>query len=1060
MASYDEDADLLRRKLTQLAVEYKAAAEKLNRKVHHNAVLKRAIIEEKRVTEELKQQTQHLKEKLEEKTRVNQEQLRKIDRLTFNASRLKKRCEKLQEHIRSRDEEDNKSWGLTYLLGWGNPAPQQRTASRRRGASTADGAKDDGQKNVIEEELMSKIKENERLHMQVFELKQDRAREVEELQKQLEDKASCLKSKEEELNQRAERVKTLEQQVSTLSQEIESKNKERRQLQMVQGITDRQAQSQTIEMANKIQELELHVANHVMFNDKKRGGLGALSLPLFDCESLKMKRQAVGQCLDTCRNLQLHLVTLLRHVVKLVGHTMRSIRGVQTLSQDSLEEYAKVHGELIQLIPRMDNSVKRLSAFLEQAHIELGILARGGNEVLPSEHISCSAVELAQAIKTFGECCYGVVNGVEAATNFASQTNTIPYSEETLLEFKDLCTNLKGEVKAGLRHLSWVEDLMRFAENKVWGKATNQMGRESSQTDAKRLLPSISDIPAARQRLFTSVLKNPRVSSAVEWLSEPSHAYQALLFLALGTRPGPDSKMQAAKYLENIQRIVDLMAENVASSSTETSFAAMSPEIVKCSLGMSNGGKMVCKLLHQLCDAFAKLAQQSKVDEAAAEGVLLDVGSDHRNPRSSFTWKELSLTKRRSQRFLQRLNQSFDSSMHRNKSYNNMDHFGVGWRVHQGFPQHPSIEEEYQWTEPPLEAVEVRTNPDVTVQMLQTRIRSLEAQLQLAQPRVDFNGGETKRLPSESKEQKMEEPENTWRQVLRNEGVLRKDSLEMAKIGTKTSIDDEGKDDLKYCAEEISGQSRRRYSHSTRTRTRPSSIATQSDDIIQSQPGRIHSNTGTPPDPSSRRHSMGNNPKMIPELGEVSPTTTQPMTEVDDIKGEQAQPEKAAETPEPVEKDSDEDGAFLLPDDDARLVRIDADMWTTLRHHRHELERLQEERRQADKKAQQMHLLLHKTATRLFKVIDRCQNAEQGLFELKQEDKKLREDLVGSKIQYEKMIQNLTVHICELTEKLASKDAMLEHTVVRRSQALSIGDGVEIAMQKRDIVPNGMRNTS
>uniref|UniRef100_A0A7S3Z6B4 Protein phosphatase 1 regulatory subunit 21 C-terminal domain-containing protein n=1 Tax=Lotharella globosa TaxID=91324 RepID=A0A7S3Z6B4_9EUKA len=109
----------------------------------------------------------------------------------------------------------------------------------------------------------------------------------------------------------------------------------------------------------------------------------------------------------------------------------------------------------------------------------------------------------------------------------------------------------------------------------------------------------------------------------------------------------------------------------------------------------------------------------------------------------------------------------------------------------------------------------------------------------------------------------------------------------------------------------------------------------------------------------------------------------------------------------------------------AEVVLVNAGVAASIRELRGELERVHLERKKADQKAVSLHLLLQRTATKLFKVTDQCNEAQRTVDDYKQKVSKLHDDLESSKQSYEKMIEDLTVHVCNLTEKLAAKDAQL-----------------------------------
>lgn len=110
---------------------------------------------------------------------------------------------------------------------------------------------------------------------------------------------------------------------------------------------------------------------------------------------------------------------------------------------------------------------------------------------------------------------------------------------------------------------------------------------------------------------------------------------------------------------------------------------------------------------------------------------------------------------------------------------------------------------------------------------------------------------------------------------------------------------------------------------------------------------------------------------------------------------------------------------------DPAVAILDSSAWAALQEQKVEMSRLVFERNAADDRAVELHLLLERAATRLFKVQADWRAAEKKAKEAEGRAENLEEDLRLSKEKYEKMIHDLTVHMGNLVERIAKKDAML-----------------------------------
>mmetsp|Transcript_16057 Transcript_16057/g.24195 ORF Transcript_16057/g.24195 Transcript_16057/m.24195 type:complete len:1179 (+) Transcript_16057:61-3597(+) len=1170
----------LENQLRALALEYKSAAERLVKKSRQHSILKRAVIDERKVSEDLRQQSSLLTQKLEEKNQAYQEQLRSIDRLRFNNQSLRKRCEKLKQHIKSKGQQQSWMFG-TFFGGSGAPSGSKATARKssgtvvnsvpnRTGKLPPAAVGNDGKMSiverarVVEEELMAKIKENEQLHMRIFDLKAETATQLEEMKTKLDDGEVAYSRLEATIKKKDEEISQLGVVVESMRKVIESKEKSWKKMQLVRGISDQEAQQHTIKMASTIQDLEISLSKHVTFDDANNADLQKLSLPLFNRNAITSKQGVVTNSLQTCRKLQLHLVCLLRHVGKLIivkptGQSSSS-RGLGFLKKNVMEERTNAHAEIVKLIPQVDDVLRKLVDFLQKAHTELSLtcaqpaitpsLSRSTsissrlvlhapttnsasslrfddgllsddikrdttsqqlllNEPIPDSEPDASSLPkpnplaLVNLMQALGLCAGKIASYLELSIKFnpdlkpdvAINVNhknhesavqkdeddtrseieevsvmSIPQSPKSSLsisnkssfsasngngvtnhtatakvslrriksqealeeegsrgveekvshssdEFTHSMNYLIDKIKTSLQesssNMKWHENLMRFVAKRTgtpldtknkdsYNSTTSKQERSSTsflfstfkrkKKKSKRQKDVVDDQAEtdeetpARQRLFMNILSNVQVSFGTEWLSSHSYAFQTLMFTGLGARPQAHGEPAGLKYLKSVYRNLAMLAAQL-SMSVDSRSSDLRPQIHEIVRNVAREAQTISRLLEQLGDTLVSFAELADKSHRSIETTKLDFKHEIRDIHpDALTWSS-SLTQhaQRSRTFLRNLNGTFEANLQFSKSSADLSANGEDAS---NLTTKKQLQDEVQLLKAELNFLRKRgkgyddkdrkedendmCTPGTAVFMgkswkLPGRVvRAIESPRSGSKPKDA--SGLPKRSDKDSKEVDDEKSGST-------------DRLNRVPLKVDLSIGNQDSTDLREPA------------------TTP---------IIQSQPSCIHSNTGTPPNGSRRHSSISGNPSVIDELPQSEECTTL---------------EKVSRRP-PKEKEEFK-SAGIAAGTNPDYVVIAPKKWAEVRAFKHELSKLQMERNLADSKAVEFHKLLKQTAMRLFRITERYQDAEGIVSDQKEKIEKLTEDLSSSKEHYEKMIKDLTVHVCDLTEKLATKDAMM-----------------------------------
>lgn len=163
------DGETLRDQFVKLGEEYT----KLKTK---NTLLRKACVEEKKKTEDLEKEVREKDEEIRKK-------LGEIDNLNYNVERLRTRCAKLIKDVEEAKAQQGQSGGgwMSWMGGSGGNAKLEELAKKLQ---------------VAEGELASQIKENERVHGQMYEQREAHEAQLKMMTSKVEELKSALRESE------------------------------------------------------------------------------------------------------------------------------------------------------------------------------------------------------------------------------------------------------------------------------------------------------------------------------------------------------------------------------------------------------------------------------------------------------------------------------------------------------------------------------------------------------------------------------------------------------------------------------------------------------------------------------------------------------------------------------------------------------------------------------------------------------------------------------------------------------------------------------------------------
>ncbi|XP_069090143.1 protein phosphatase 1 regulatory subunit 21 [Pleurodeles waltl] len=257
----------------ELQGKYQKLAQEYSKLRAQNQVLKKAVLDEQANSAAIKEQL-----KMKEQSMRKQEQ--EMESLTFRNQQLAKRVELLQEELTATETKAKKSKKV------GEPTLQLSLE----------------QKSVFDEDLRKKIEENERLHMQFFEVDEKHKQIEEALQTKLatlEKEAAQHQAVLSGLTQKyMENIEKLQNEKAKL--EVKSQTLEREAKDCRHRTEECQQQLKTlhVDLNSRLNESLTIINEKVPFNDTKCSRLNALNVPLHNRRHQLKVRDIAGQALS------------------------------------------------------------------------------------------------------------------------------------------------------------------------------------------------------------------------------------------------------------------------------------------------------------------------------------------------------------------------------------------------------------------------------------------------------------------------------------------------------------------------------------------------------------------------------------------------------------------------------------------------------------------------------------------------------------------------------------------------------------------------------------------
>jgi protein phosphatase 1 regulatory subunit 21 len=261
---------------------YRRLLEEYQKVKTQNAILKKAVLQEQQKSQQLEIQSKDRDVRLRASLEEN-------DTLSFNNQRLTKRVEVLQASI---EEEKTKA----ASGGWFGGAAKQELQKTKESMA------------ILQEELDTKIKETEQLHIRMFEERRDHKQLVDTLADKLEKIKVQLSKKADEYedlsSEHKHSVSKLTAEKSELISRVEDLSET---LQRTKSLMQQREHSMTQlqqKLTSELESVQGLVAQKIPFDDSKVGRLNSYNVPTFD-RPVQQKRDALVLNLTgpTCRKI-------------------------------------------------------------------------------------------------------------------------------------------------------------------------------------------------------------------------------------------------------------------------------------------------------------------------------------------------------------------------------------------------------------------------------------------------------------------------------------------------------------------------------------------------------------------------------------------------------------------------------------------------------------------------------------------------------------------------------------------------------------------------------------
>jgi len=227
----------------------------VNKFKKHNAVLKKALLQEQERTKSLELS---LREK-DDKIRAS------IDNLSFNNTRLTKRIQAMQNELEEKLQKSSSGW-----FGGGKKLLAQK----------------DEEIQVLQSELHNKLQENAVLHNKAFEMKKEHDQAMELVQSRLTTLKTTLQEKQNELDSISQRVaeerQSIEAENKRLQATVDDLNKSLASIKEQMEEREKSMTQFNNQLNAELQKLNLFVKNKVSFDDTSNPTLNCYNIPPFE----------------------------------------------------------------------------------------------------------------------------------------------------------------------------------------------------------------------------------------------------------------------------------------------------------------------------------------------------------------------------------------------------------------------------------------------------------------------------------------------------------------------------------------------------------------------------------------------------------------------------------------------------------------------------------------------------------------------------------------------------------------------------------------------------------
>ncbi|XP_078000806.1 protein phosphatase 1 regulatory subunit 21-like [Glandiceps talaboti] len=255
--------------MADIQAKYQKLAQEYAKLKAQHSVLKKAVIDEQGKQSEMKEV---MKERDQSIRKYEQE----IDSLTFRNQQLTKRVDVLQNELTGYEQKGKKHK---------KPVGEQHNYQ--------------AESNVIGEELKSKIRENERLHKQVYESSEEHRHIVVHLQERLaileRDNSQHQAVLESTQQKHKEIIEKLQQDKAMLEVKLQSQEKEVKEATLKASKCEQELNKMKNDLTGRLNKAESTIRDKLPFNDTEYRSLNALNVPSHDRKHQMKAKEVIGQ---------------------------------------------------------------------------------------------------------------------------------------------------------------------------------------------------------------------------------------------------------------------------------------------------------------------------------------------------------------------------------------------------------------------------------------------------------------------------------------------------------------------------------------------------------------------------------------------------------------------------------------------------------------------------------------------------------------------------------------------------------------------------------------------